>query len=438
MFPIPDNFIPADINRLKSYWPIRNKGNDYKWENVTELVLGQALNKQVSQLSLEQYRDKCQQHFVNILDNSEFWTVLDKTYFTNESLFKISPLFLLFKVNYSEDGKLKVSVADSRMSTLFFGLMDNYKISEALNHQLNFVEKELLEVLFDHLTDKKSLEVDELPYLPFLNQTFQADMNFLAIYPQYLLTQLANLLKLYAFSYCSQLVMNVDKFKKGEPESAKIYFILDSEKASSERSALKNFGYKTLKLTSERVFPLLSALEQMQIKGQIKRPLWKVYQDVQNYADPQKVLDKFNEYLATFAELRRLAPRPEAQGLEQAFDIWRELAIEQFKDIKSERSGVNNKYVNQLESQIFAEFVQSRGPAGKTLVLNQDQLILLTNLAIGQRERLRLHELIKEFESRGFYLDNQSQQALIEFFERMGNVERMSDSGDAVYVRKTL
>ena len=47
-------------------------------------------------------------------------------------------------------------------------------------------------------------------------------------------------------------------------------------------------------------------------------------------------------------------------------------------------------------------------------------------------------DLRKGFELRGFYLDNQSLQQLVSFYERMGNVERMSDSGDAVYVRKTL
>jgi DNA phosphorothioation-dependent restriction protein DptG len=53
-------------------------------------------------------------------------------------------------------------------------------------------------------------------------------------------------------------------------------------------------------------------------------------------------------------------------------------------------------------------------------------------------EKLRLHELMTAFEQRGFYLDNQSRQILVAFYERMGNVERMSDSGDAVYVRKTV
>jgi DNA phosphorothioation-dependent restriction protein DptG len=72
------------------------------------------------------------------------------------------------------------------------------------------------------------------------------------------------------------------------------------------------------------------------------------------------------------------------------------------------------------------------------LVFNQDYLVLLTNLAIGELDRLRFNELIKAFESRGVFFDKQSQQVLIEFYERIGNVERMSDSGDAVYVNKTI
>ncbi|WP_335901555.1 DNA phosphorothioation-dependent restriction protein DptG [Shewanella algae] len=438
MIPIPEDFAPTDKNRLNNYWPIRNKGNDYKWDNVTGLVLSQALRTQVSNLSFELYQDKCQEHFSHILDNTDFWQVLDKTYFESRDVFKISPLFLLFKVSHGESGKLDVSVADSRMSKLFFSLMIDYSIPNSLHERLNFIEKELLNVLSTYLTKKSSTLVEETPYIPFLNRAFQADMNFLACNPPYLLSQLANVLKLYAFSYCSQLALNIDKYDKGEPNSFPLYFILDTEKASSERSALKNFGYKTLKAATESVFPLLSALELMQIKGQEKRPLWKIYQDVKAYANTQQVLDLFERYLSKFSELRGLAPKPKPLNIEDAFCFWRELSIEQFKDLKTDRSDVNDKYVKQVETQVFAEFVQSRGAAGKTLVLNQDQLMLLTNLAIGQQEKLRLHELVKEYEARGFYLDNQSQQTLVEFFERMGNVERMSDSGDAVYVRKTL
>jgi DNA phosphorothioation-dependent restriction protein DptG len=63
---------------------------------------------------------------------------------------------------------------------------------------------------------------------------------------------------------------------------------------------------------------------------------------------------------------------------------------------------------------------------------------LLTNLCIGESEKLRLHELLIEFQKRGVFFDKSSEECLIDLFERMGNVERMSDSGDAVYVKKTI
>ena len=64
--------------------------------------------------------------------------------------------------------------------------------------------------------------------------------------------------------------------------------------------------------------------------------------------------------------------------------------------------------------------------------------MLLTNLVIGSREKLRLYEVLKELELRGIFFDKESQKALVEFYERLGNVEKMSDSGDAIYVKKTI
>jgi DNA phosphorothioation-dependent restriction protein DptG len=51
---------------------------------------------------------------------------------------------------------------------------------------------------------------------------------------------------------------------------------------------------------------------------------------------------------------------------------------------------------------------------------------------------MQFHDLTDGFKSRGVFFDKQSEQALINFYERIGNIERMSDSGDAVYVRKTV
>jgi DNA phosphorothioation-dependent restriction protein DptG len=103
-----------------------------------------------------------------------------------------------------------------------------------------------------------------------------------------------------------------------------------------------------------------------------------------------------------------------------------------------ERFNINKRYVVEIEKALATHFIQSRGRSGRVLVLNQDFIILLTNLVVGEKDKLRFHELITEFKLRGVSVDKQTEQELIKFYERIGNVERMSDSGDAVYVRKTI
>lgn len=437
-YPLPEGLTPADKNKLSNYWPIRNKGNDFDWETITGVVLSLALRKQLTTYELTDYQEECKQRFLAKLEEPEFWAVLERSYFSTKDLYNISPLFLLFKARGRQTGRLDASAPDLRLCKLFAGLMGNFFLQDALDDHLNFVEQEMLTVLRQRLQSGTAIKNDEYPYLPFLNLVFREDIEFLAKHPQYLLQALPKTLKLYAFSYCAQLALNITDWQ--EPKSRPLYFILESERASSERTSVKRSGYKLLASACERVFPLLSALDALQLPGPDKapRPLWKIYQEANDYHDQPRLLAELNRYLQAFIEKRELMPRAEASDVPEAFEQLKDLAIEQFRDARTTRGGVNKKYVKELEQQLLSDFIQARGAAGRTLVLNQDQVLLLTNLTIGKADKLRLHELRLGFEQRGFYLDNQTLQALVGFYERMGNVERMSDSGDAVYVRKTL
>lgn len=437
MYPIPEGLSPTDKNKLNSYLPLRNKGNDFAWDTITGMVLSHALKKQIKQYEFEQFREDCKDRFISKLDEPEFWQVLDRMYFATEAVFRVSPLFLLFKAQRKGNGRAELGAANIRMGELFAGLIGNFFLLDDVEDKLNFIEEEMLAVLKLKLRQGTSLDNTEQPYLPYLANVFKQDVTFLASHPQYLLQELTNTLKLYAFAYCSQLALNITDWKAGEPVSKPLYFILDTEKASSERVSVQRYGYKMFAGASERLFPMLSALEALQHKEK-KRPLWQVYQDVLQYPDQGQILSELNNYLQAFSKARELDARAEATSIVAAFEQLKDLAIEQFRDEKTTRGEINKKYTKELEKQICSDFVQSRGRAGRVLVLNQDQLLLLTNLAIGKQEKVRLHELMRAFELRGFYLDNQSQQMLVSFYERMGNVERMSDSGDAVYVRKTI
>lgn len=436
-FPIREGMTPSD-NNLNSYLPIRSRDNDFNWDTVTGLVLGHVLKKVVKNYSLDQFREACQERFMAKLDEPGFWLVLDRMYFSNAAVFHISPLFLLFKSQQQRSGKSELGAENLRMAELFAGLLGNTFLFDDIPDNLNFIEQEMLNILHGELKAGSVLQSQELPYLPYLATHFQDDIAFLARHPQYMLQELTNMLQLYAFSYCAQLALHVTDWKAGIPVSKPLYFILDNEKASKERHLVQSFGHKLFMASSKSLFPMLSALEVLQSQSS-KRPLWLIYQEAQNYHDQPRLLGELNRYLREFAESRSLSTHwYECSTIEQAFDLLRKLAINQFDSQLSTRYQANDKYISALKKQIAAKCVQSRGRAGQVLVLNQDQLLLLTNLTIGEQEKLRLHDLISGFKQRGFYLDNQSQQVLVSFYERMGNVERMSDSGDAVYVRKTL
>jgi DNA phosphorothioation-dependent restriction protein DptG len=439
MYPITDDLQVSDKNKSPNYLPVRQKGNEFSWASVTGTVLGNVLHQGLPDYSIEAFRDDCLREFKELLSEPEVSDWLDHMYFSTNAVLNVSPLFLLFKAQKAAREDNEDAAANQRMGDMFAGLLGDFKLADEPSDNLHFLERAMLAVLKRRLRPLGGKgRVQDQPYLPFLTQAFQRDMQFLAAHPEYLMAELTNTLKLYAFGYCSQLSLAVRDWRAGRPQPKELYFILDVEKASTERDKIRERGYKLLSSTSKELFPVLSAGEVLQSEGP-QRPLWQIYADAQRYEDQQALIDEFNRYNHEFAlPTNRNLPLPQmAATLEEAFKHFIILAIKQF-DAKSGRHTVNQNYVRELEKKVFADFIQFRGRAGNILALNQDQLLLLTNLAIGRNDKLRFLELLGEFQQRGFFFDNQSQQVLIEFFERMGNVERMSDSGEAVYVRKTV
>jgi DNA phosphorothioation-dependent restriction protein DptG len=439
MYPIANDLKVSNRNTSPNYLPVKKRGNEFSWASVTGLVLGNLLQQGLQDYSVDAFRDECRDEFKQLLNDPKVWEWLDHMYFSSQAVLQVSPLFMLFKAQKAAREDDEDAIANQRMSDMFAGLLGDFKLDDKPNDNLHFIEQVMLDVLVRHLhpLGGKRRHQDQA-YLPFLTEAFQRDMRFLAAHPQYLVAELTNTLKLYAFSYCSQLALTLRGWRHGTPQPKELYFILDVEKASTERDKIRDHGYRLLTSTAKELFPLLSASEVLQSEEGPQRPLWQIYADAQHYADRQALIDDLNRYIGEFALSRKLdAPAP-AATLEDAFKHFVSLAIRQFDAGKSERHGVNRQYVSALEKKVFADFVLFRGRAGNILALNQDQLLLLTNLAIGHKEKLRFFELLREFQQRGFFFDNQSQQVLIEFFERMGNVERMSDSGEAVYVRKTI
>lgn len=424
-------------NSLNSFFPIRTKDGPgtFDWDSVLGHVVKTSYRKNLGKGGIDEFKQRCKNTFLAKLDEDDFWPIVEKMYFEADDLFKIAPEFLLFKAQ-----KTTGSTPNARLGNMFSSLLQNFFFSDKPSIKLNFIEDELYKEFNQYLITGKSKgtvvkTVNEAPYLPFLAEHFQRDLSFLGERPKYLLGVFKDFLRLYTFIYTSQLAINLKDWRAGEPKAKPMYFILDNEKASDERTMVHEFGYKPMKNALWNIFPYLAMNESLQIPKAKVQPIWQVAKSVTDIPETGEWLNRYAEAFKKQRELKfELTTSDDPlSGLQALLN----LSVNQF--LRGEtRHEINGRYVRTIETELCDPFIQSRGRSGRVLVFNQDYLVLLTNLAIGELDRLRFNELVKAFESRGVYFDKQSQQALIEFYERIGNVDRMSDSGDAVYVNKTI
>jgi DNA phosphorothioation-dependent restriction protein DptG len=435
--------IEVTDNKLKSFFPFRTKDERKKvdWNIVLGQVVGHVYRKELSVENFEEFTELCQQRFETSFndEHKDFWHIVRKMYFDQKNVLNISPEFLLFSSNEGTSSPI-----NNRLAAMFVTLLGSTGIVRASTNRLNFIEKSILECFNKQAVKlegkiKKVKEPKESAYLPYLSKKLIEDLRFLSTKSDYLLPNFKSFLKLYAFLYTSQLAHTLHNWADGVAKSRPNYFILDSETASKERRFVRDSGCKQLLRNIECIFPYLNMSQFLQSsdKEAIIQPLWKL---VENLTDDDELTNSLNEYATEFVADRNIKQTPDIkvtsfEALEQLLN----LSKAQFKTGKKNKDDINLNYIKAVKTHLCDDFIKIRGSAGATLVLNQDYMVLLTNMAIGgSRTRLRLHELIEEFETRGVYLDNQSQQELVKFYERIGNVERMSDSGDAVYVTKTV
>ena len=425
-------------NKINSFLPYRKGAKEFDYDAVGCSVLSSLMGRQIKKTySFDRYKTKCLDHLKDKLSDPDVLADLERMYFSDATIAKTAPEFMLLR------SLEKGNASTKHLTGLFHGFFGERTERVEFDSGTNFVERIFLEILSDNLQETRS-QTPESCYLPFVAENFHRDVLFLSKHPDYFLDQLASCVELYTFIYCSQLGLNIRNWTSGEtPCSKPLFFIIDTEKASSERSNLTNYGYRSVARPMAEVFPILSMLEHLNNDPTVaKEPLWAFANAVHNASGEQQ--DDVSTAVATFAERFRKkrglsTTRKQPANAIESMQQFITYGTDQFaKTAQGDRHSVKVSYMKFFDTGVAQNFVQARGRSGKVLVVNQDFILLLTNLAIADRSSIRFQELLREFQSRGFYFDKSSQQALINFFERVGNVDRMSDSGDAVYVRNTI
>jgi DNA phosphorothioation-dependent restriction protein DptG len=225
---------------------------------------------------MDEFSFTCQTKFEEKLDAPEFWLQIRQMYFENDEFFKISPELLLFKASNA-----KAKSPESRMGRFFLNLLQDFYLKERPKTKLNFIEKEIVSAFESYVAKGSDIgtvteKPKEEPFLPFIAEQFAKDLAFLNSKPKYFLNSLTDFLRLYAFLYTAQLSINLTTWRDGAPSPKKCFFIMDHERASDERTWVKDFGYKQLERGFEKIFPYLAMTESLQESDSVKLPIWKV------------------------------------------------------------------------------------------------------------------------------------------------------------------
>jgi len=436
---IKNELIPPSSNSLGTFLPLRTKDRHYKfkWDTVLGYFVQSLYGQSSITTSFDEFEALCKARFSGKLDEPDFWFVLQDMYFRKDQVYKIAPELLAFKASKND-----IDANSKKLGDMFLALLNGFTVKSDVKQRLNFIEQEIKSEFDRYRSEqkpKKNSGNEACPYLPYLTDKFQTDLSFLSKRPHYLVNNFDAVIRLYGFLYPAQLALNIKDWSNGEPSPKPCFFIIDNEKASEERSMVKSYGYSQLNEYLEYLFPYLVMNESIQDKQSVK-PLWDLFQNLS-----AKDVEDLNAYGHAYAQDRNERKLyninqgwQNSDNPKEVVNQLLDLSYKQFDKKVGRLTIYNDTAVKGVLQSLCSPFIQRRGRAGQVLTFNQDYLVLLTNLAIGERDKLRLHELIVEFENRGVFFDKQTQQNLVDFYERMGNVERMSDSGDAVYVRKTV
>lgn len=408
----------------------------FSYEEVIGLFISQLTNKKIHDFDDNAFKEKCLQVCAEKMNDTSHLDIIEHKYFCGDKLILDS---LLSYQTY------KPSNNSQKVYKIFEQLLNSEKINIDFETHMNFLDKIMISELHKFL---KPGEVKQATssYLPFLEVVFNKDLQSLSKNRHYFKQNIERFFELYFFLYAAQLALNIHPMDNAlkVPEPKELYFILNHEKASQERSKIEDKGYKNLQDKIKYIFPYLSLLSDF-AKLSDDQDL-RLYQFLSLLDDDSSSIAALDHYRKTYRDVRQL---PELNdevsdsfitAIKRLFDS----AYEQFKkDNVVDRYRANNKYISAFERQIAKPFLVNRRRAGNILVLDQDTILLLTNICIESQEKveskkMRFHNLLKEFQARGIFFDSKSQTELIELYERVGNIERKSDSGDAVYVKSTI
>lgn len=385
--------------------------------------------------------------FVTEEDREKFKEVISTVFFDEEKrLAKFHPKVLVYSMTEEENVEMGNFLYD-----VLFNENENYEkyIEEVFGSKTGNILTDLIidklpEISINSVKRKKQYKnfADEI------TAVFNVDLKYLLNRKRDFCSQIVTLLKFYYVVYILRAVGNLNNMFD-EKEVPPIYFTFDWEKVSKGR-----IGYENGWCLVENAITSLRSHE-------ICLNILNCSEDNHNkytYKEFKELVSKMSDddRAETWENLCDVVEAYE-EAIKDDNDYWVEYKFESdteddilveveklYSLIHNHHSKVKNaielsrRYYDWFFEFCRNNFLRNRGRNGMTLNLTEEYVILLTKLCIKDESKVRFQYIIKEFERRGVYLDKDSRNRLIDFYQRLNVLEKKSDSGDALYVRAIL
>lgn len=338
--------------------------------------------------------------------------------------------------------------SDKKIATFLYSVLLDKDIKEDVKKQYdrevdNIMYKLVLKSL-PQLKNKDTLMGEYNCYLPYVREKFIEDFKFMIEHEELYKKYIKRFLEYYYMFYISQLVMKLNQFENADLSKPDVlYYTLDWEKTSKTRTGYQ-FGLEKINNSIKSLFAHAVVLELLN-HNQIEEPLG--YNDlakVFNNIDENEINEELSKLLDLYKNQIRDVPWEDfkftnkttnVNGFEKIYELFNMVSY-QFDE--SERWRANKSYYNWYLKFLQKNFAKRRGQLGYNLNMTEDDIILMTKICIKDKGKMKLNNLMKEFEQRGIFFDMDSHKKIVQLYEKLNLLEKKSDSGDAQYVRSVL
>lgn len=370
----------------------------------------------------------------NVLSQIDAHSEINKTEIESLFAFDFSDINSPFMLKYfpslnpkSQENQGKVLMAKYVIGLL--KLQDNKEwvnyLSETQRHQTLYNQL-IMNNLPSLDSDKSKNEIfiffDQSDFLQLFNQ----DLSTLMENQNFFMSNIDLLISYYLFYYIIQQGYQIDMVKR---EPFKMWYAFDKERVSKGRNAFR-FGYKLMLDKSNDFIINVNVVDYLNILiGDEK--VYTLDQIVNDTSISSVLLPRLMQFNYEFANVEKFDYVAHTDIITQ---------VKQLKQMLKEtlHNELNSRYSKSFKEFSGLSFIRSRGRLGYILNASQEILLMFVGVIVGSNEKILLRDFFNGLEKRGMFFDTQSRREIVSYFEKINILEKLSDSGDAQYVKSIL